>query len=520
MRFPLHRLKHPLDRVAIASMGLLGLVIAVLILLGDHASAQVREFSWQDRQIGAENAAFLMVFNRPMDQASVEANLRITPTLPGKVSWAGRRMAYTLGVPAPYGEHYEVTLDTARDRFAKDDSPKHFQAFRAQFQTRDLAFAYIGIEGDEKGRLVLINLTREDQIILTPPDLVVLDFKPYPLGDRLLFAATDQASYQRGELNQKLYTVTTGLNPRPPEDKAAPQQPFWRRWFNPEPRVSLAKEITPVLDSQDYQNLRFDLSPDGKTIVVQRVSRTDPSEFGPWVITESQPPTKLETPPGGDFLITPDSQSLIMLQGEGTAILPLFPDSKTQTAVKPLDFLPQYGRVFDFTSDGTAAAMVNYNQDDPQQRYVESLVLVTNQGTEKELLKATGTVMDAQFDPSNRILYCLVSELLPGETYAEQPYLTAINIKTGQVTDLLKLPSQPSIHLSVAPDGLALLLDDKVPADPTNSDLRGVDGSAIATSHLWLLPLFQSSEDRLDGDPAQLEPQQLPMLGLQPTWLP
>ncbi len=52
-----------------------------------------------------------------MDHASVEKNLVIDPPLPGKFSWTGRRLAYTLTSPIPYGEKYHLQIEGAREQF-------------------------------------------------------------------------------------------------------------------------------------------------------------------------------------------------------------------------------------------------------------------------------------------------------------------------------------------------------------------------------------------------------------------
>ena len=52
-----------------------------------------------------------------MDRDSVEENLTISPSLPGKISWSGLRLAYTLDNPVPYGETYQVTPAGAKERF-------------------------------------------------------------------------------------------------------------------------------------------------------------------------------------------------------------------------------------------------------------------------------------------------------------------------------------------------------------------------------------------------------------------
>lgn len=516
--------QYPLDRWAVMVMVGLSLVIGVLIFSGDQATARVRDFSWQDRRVGAEDRAFLLTFSRPMDPASVEENLTIVPEIAGKFSWAGRRMAYTLEAPLPYGESFSVTLGQASDRFSAEAARSaQFEAFQGRFETRKQAFLYIGNAGEEKDRLVLADLDAQERTILTPANLMVLDFEPYPLGDRVLFSASDITDPQ-GLLNQDIYTVSTGLTPAPPQDFTTDSSgPFWSRLLPQS--TAQPGELKQLLGHQKYQNLKFDLSPDGRTIVVQRVSQQDPADFGPWVLTQNKSPYSLETEPSGDFLIAPDSRSLVVLQGEGTAIIDLEnPQSKGPR--QPLDFLPDYGRVFDITGDGTAAAMVNFNQDDPEKRFTESLFLVTNQGTEEELLRVTGAIIDAQFDPTHRFLYVLASDLImdgsvkgdtDGEPYIEQPMLVAIDLDSRSSSKLLLLPQQQRIHMDLSPDGMALLLD-------LDSDSLGTaELSPLEESNdqpIWLIPLFEEPQQRLSTMPEVLSTNPFPFQGIQATWLP
>ncbi len=67
----------PLDRVAIPLMLLLSMLIGFMILQGDVVSSRIRNFSWQNQQIGAEDISFTLTFSRPMDTKSVEENLKI-----------------------------------------------------------------------------------------------------------------------------------------------------------------------------------------------------------------------------------------------------------------------------------------------------------------------------------------------------------------------------------------------------------------------------------------------------------
>lgn len=492
----------PLDRAAIGVILILSLLIGILLLNGDHSAPKVREFNWQNKQVGADDSAFILTFSRPMDQASVEQNLKIEPPLPGKLSWAGRRMAYTLNAPAPYGTSFQVKLETAKDRFTQAGANRaNIQPFTGRFQSRDRAFAYIGV-GDEAGQLILYNLTKQEKKSLTPANLAVIDFKPYPMGDRILFSAVDRVNQSQSLLEQKLYTVTTGITFQSPTQLADRSDRF--EFLNPSPISQAAGQISLVLDNQDYQNLKFDLSADGQVIVIQRVNRKNTNEFGPWVLKDGAPPQPLDNQqPGGEFLITPDSSSLAIAQGQGLALLPLQPQAD------PLEFLPKFGTVLSFAKDGSAAAMVKFNTN-----YTRSLFLVNSQGTQREILKTTGSILNAQFDPTKQILYCLLTNLVPGATYQEQPYLAAIDLKATLTDDparalhpLVLLPKQRDIQVSLAPDGLALLFDQ------TEASSQAADGKAIANSRLWLIPL--------SGDlTAKVQPQALPLPGFHPRWLP
>ncbi|MBW4613261.1 MAG: Ig-like domain-containing protein [Desmonostoc vinosum HA7617-LM4] len=491
----------PLDRIAIALMLLLSLLIGIIILQGDVVTARVRDFSWQNQQIGAEDLSFTLTFSRPMDKKSVEDSLKeaIDPPLAGKVSWAGRRMVYTLRTPAPYGTNYQLKLQGAKDKFAEQEGKKRImQPFTGNFRTRDRVILYVGADQQNQGQLVLYNLTQEQKKVLTPKDLIVMDFEPYPNGEKILFSA--RTTKNQDILSAQLYTVTTGISGK-----------------SGKPAESASK-VDLILDNKDYQILKFDLSPDGQTIVVQRGNKANPNDFGLWFLpansdaSQEQPtPKRLQSQPGGDFTITPDSKAVAVAQGQGAAILPLQGD-----ATKPLDFLPQFGLVQAFSKDGSQAAMVKFNTD-----YTRDLFLVTNQGIQKPLLKTTGTIISCQFDTASPTLYCLLTQLVSKEQYIEQPYVVAINLKTGQQKPLLVLPpDQRNVQMNLSPDGLGLLFDQVVLQETTASSpaniVKNDDGEAIATSSLWLMLLSPVA----DADTEDIQPAQLPLVGFRPRWLP
>jgi Tol biopolymer transport system component len=486
----------PIDKLSLSLMLAFSIVIGGLVWGGKACGnscflsigPHVKDFSWENQEVGAEDRAFTITFDRPMAQESVSKNLVINPPLPGKFSWAGRKLAYTLDTPVPYGQTYQVQLQGAREHFRGETTPgATIQPFVANFRSRDRAFAYIGTQGEEEGRLLLYNLTKREKIVLTPENLVVMDYKFYPSGERILFSGFERNLGTAGIQELQLYTVTTGLK---------------EASFAKKPQIDL------VLDNKDYQNHDFELSADGETIVVQRISRKNPADFDLWMLNPGAEPKPLKTQ-GGEFLIAPDGKTLAVAQGEGIAIIPL------QTGAKPLDFLPKFGQVLNFSPDGSAAAMVNFNTDNAKLRYIKSLFYVNNQGLQKNLLNTEGSIIDCQFSPSGTHLYCLLTELLKGKEYQEQPYFAKINLKTNQVTPLMKLAKYQDVKISLSPDGLGILFDQIMAVQSNNpaDTLTTNSGEKIVGSRLWSMILPSDTTNKPDLQP-------LPLTGIRPQWLP
>jgi hypothetical protein len=464
----LKSLAHPLDRLVVGLIAALCLILGLLLIWGDRTQPQVRDFSWAKESVGAEDTAFTLTFNRPMDWDSVSKQIRISPSLPGKTSWSGRRLAYTLTQPIAYGQSFQLQLNGANAAAGGTVMP-----FSAQFKSRDLAFAYLGINGDEAGRIILYNLTQDKKTVLTPANLAVQHFKAYPKGDRLLFTATERSIANPSELNAKLYKATTGLA----ETKLG--------------------QVDLVLDNQDYQILKFDLSANGDRIVVQRSARQNASATGLWQIRGTASPEQIKIDNAGDFLIAPDSETLVAAQGKGLALVPL--EQKT-VADQALDFLPQYSMVLNFARDGSAATMVKFNTD-----YTRSLFLVSSQGNPRELLRTSGSILSTAFTAQRDALYCLLTRLVTGKDYQEQPFIAKIDLKTGRPSELLTLPIQRNVTLSLAPDGSQLLFDQgTAPASG-----GAAQATQTAQANIWSLALTESKPSP-----------KVVAVGTEPQWLP
>jgi hypothetical protein len=468
-------------------MAVLATITAILLWSGDRTLPQVRDFNWQNRNIGAEDIAFTLTFNRSIDRANVEKQLQIQPPLPGKISWAGSKLAYTLTNPAPYGYSYKVSLKGVREAIGKTTG-KEIVPFQGRFRTPDRMFAYISSAAADRGRIVIYNFRTQKPTTITPVGLVVTDFKVDSQSQKIIFTAADTKTLQNNQpaiASQQVYSVSTGIVPRDDDTQ-----------FTPPGKLEL------ILDNREYQNVKFDLAPDGNKLVVQRINRKNPSDLALWLVTldKSVPPAKLKQ--SGDFVITSDSSEVAASVGQGVSIFPLTP-----TAGSNLDFLPKFGNVLSFAHDGSAAAMVQYNSD-----YTKSLFIVNNQGVEQQIFKTTGSIWDARFSPAKDIIYCLATELkTQGNNSQEEPYLTAIDIKTQKILLMTLLPIQQGLQMSLSPDGLAVMFDGIDKGDNTNQIIQG-DSNGI----LWLLPIPPNIHESTTAVKAE----QLPLSGWHPRWMP
>lgn len=474
------------DSVALLTILVLSLLIVLIVLDGAQARLRVTDFSWAGKTIGIEDRQFRLTFNRPVDRASLQ-QVRIEPPLPGNISWSGRNLFYTLTGPPVYGETYQLVIQEAQEREREELYPKPglMAPFEGQFNSRDRRFAYIGVDAEEQGRLILYNLTQQQKSFLTPPDFVVTDFAVYPDGSKMLFSAYER-SRRQGFNYQQLYTVTTGLD----FSEAEPPPPG---------------RINRLIDAQDYQNFQFALADNGTTIVVGRINRQNPTESGLWVIPEGEEPRPLGIP-GNEFVVAPTGQWVAVAQGRGVTLVPL-----TSEAGSP-EFIAGYDRILGFSPDGEQTLLERYNQD-----YTRSLVLI-EAGTAKELSRTISPTIGCRFKGRSPELYCLKTDLVEQNgQYQEEPFLSVINLETAQEIPLLALPNYSDVQISISPDGVVLLLDQVLTMAPSlNSQPITEDGQAIAAGLLWLLPL---PELEPGNDSVELRPQEL-LPGFSPLWLP
>ncbi|WLT38147.1 hypothetical protein NON20_21915 [Synechocystis sp. B12] len=262
-------------------------LIAVVLLRGNQSPLTVTQYSWRNTNIGAQTQALTMTFNHPINLRAMESGLTINPPLAGKSSWQGRSWFYTLTEIPRYGTNYQLTLPLP----SLVRGQKERQDFTSVIASRARALVYIGVNEEERGRLILYNITDPQQpqkIILTPRDLTVRQFQIYPQGDRLVFTATDPT--RRGG-QQNIFTVTTGINNLNTQTKVLPGK-LERLW-----------------EDQDYDNQRIALAANGSMLVIARENAQNPADSGLWVAPSGENPRplgiraeKFIVGPNGNFL--------------------------------------------------------------------------------------------------------------------------------------------------------------------------------------------------------------------------
>ncbi|MFN9175159.1 MAG: hypothetical protein ACK58N_11810 [Synechocystis sp.] len=474
------------DQTVMAIALILVIFITVVLVRGNQSSLWVTHYSWQNSNIGAQTKKLTMRFSHPVNPREIEENLSIDPPLPGTTSWQGREWFYTLTEIPRYGTNYQLTLNLADKATAIAA-----QDFNSLITSRARALIYIGLNEQERGRLILYDITnpqKPQKTILTPKDLTVRQFQIYPQGDRLIFTAVDPT---RRNAQQQLFTVTTGINNSNTQAKALPGK------------------LERLLETQDYDNQQLVLSRNGDVVVLNRQNRQNPADSGIWVLPQNDNPRPLSIQ-GDRFIVAPQGDRLAVSQEGGVAIIPL------QTEAGASKFLAGMDQALAFAPEGDRLLLTQQNLD-----YSYSLLLYDlATRSQQEIVRGLYPILDCQFDPRRQsTAYCLRADYVQRESgeIQEEPYLALVDLKNLKSQPLLALPNYPEVDLSIAPDGLALIFDQVATTDPLSpSDLLTQSQKAITDGRVWLLSLPKTLAI---GVNAEISPQELTP-GYAPQWMP
>jgi Tol biopolymer transport system component len=176
-----------LDRAALLAIAGLAVLIILLLLRGDQVGAQAVRLSPEAGAQGVSTRATIaLTFDEPMDAASVEQRLRITPDVSGTLRWNGRTVtfvpqhalqsdsAYTVSVAA--GAHSERGRSLLRD-------------VTWSFRTGHPRVVYLSPVTGNANLLVSDIDTGGETRRITDEPLGVYDFAVSPDGQRIAYSA-------------------------------------------------------------------------------------------------------------------------------------------------------------------------------------------------------------------------------------------------------------------------------------------------------------------------------------------
>ena len=183
-----------IDRIFLTTFSVLILLIGVVILRGDRTFLEVKSFNLEGKTVSPRNVQLLFEFNREVDKDSVEKGLKIEPEIPGRLSFIGKKMAFTPSNQLAYSQEYTVTLANILDTTGKP-MPR---TRRFHFTTQNEQILYRGTSGDEAYRIVLYDMKTGSKKIVSPLDIYVLDFAPLHHAEKIIFSGI----YSRDILNK------------------------------------------------------------------------------------------------------------------------------------------------------------------------------------------------------------------------------------------------------------------------------------------------------------------------------
>ncbi|MFM7578506.1 MAG: hypothetical protein ACKO5Q_16420, partial [Microcystaceae cyanobacterium] len=140
------------EGAALLAIVLLGGLISFELLWGRPASLRVNYTNWQNKKIGAQDRILSLGFNQPIVGQGLSQIWKMSPTLAGRLSWRGKRLFYSLADTPRYGVNYQIRLQPSQGGAGLEN-------FTSLVSARNRSFFYIGTDGEERGRVILFDLT-------------------------------------------------------------------------------------------------------------------------------------------------------------------------------------------------------------------------------------------------------------------------------------------------------------------------------------------------------------------------
>jgi Tol biopolymer transport system component len=176
------------DAIVWGVLGLIALAIAGVVLLGDQVGARI--VRTQPESNGSISATGLVVieFAQAMDQASVESNFSLEPTLTGRFIWQEKTMTFLPDEPFARATTYTARLATSAQSAAGQNVKREVSW---EFTVREPAVIYIAPSSESRE---LWSLTNGKPTALTATGGAIYDFAVAPSGDQVAYSVVNEKS--------------------------------------------------------------------------------------------------------------------------------------------------------------------------------------------------------------------------------------------------------------------------------------------------------------------------------------
>jgi hypothetical protein len=457
-------------------VALLAFFVTALVVVGDRTVPVVLESSVSNGSVVHGSLSQLsLTFNRSMNHKSVEGNIVIQPNLKGTFTWRGDVVYFHPEAPFQYETKYELKLKKG----ALDAGGKPLpEDFVLHFHTPAYRFAYIGTEDVEKGKLVISYLGGLKNVYHSFGDLTIGSFQICPDGTCIYaLAHKENLADAHDELYQIFMNDVEGSQPFP----------------------SL-KQIT---NGTNYLNKSFQLSPDGKKILLSRITVSPKGEYltkiQNWIASTDD--FKFERYLEGEAvgtktLFTPDSSMVLYRNADDN--FELMPVEKPN--VKDKLFVGYFSELYAFHPFEPLIAFMLYPQGDLFS-IKNSLVLYHGDGTKETVPYGDGLVRDTLFTPNGKKVISIFSK--PEDVFDDVEsfyplrifHLYSFDLQTKKIEPLTADFDFSEEQPTVSADGKYLVFvryetfTQDLTIDPAMRDMAESLGNVQEGGQLWFLDL-------------------------------
>lgn len=471
-----------LDKAFALALAVIVFLTALVLARGDRTFPKVNAFNRHQDLIASVEKQLLFTFNREMDRQTVEQGLQITPSIAGRYSWFGKKMAFTPNQPLQPGQRYQIRLQEALD-----SAGKPMQApFESWFETTPERLLYIGSQDEENFRLVMWNFQREQKTLLTPPNLRVTLVKPTTDPEWLFFLAADLDN-PRGELH---WTASVELY-----------------------RLNLQTlKVERVFQPDAFITLDFDITPNGRTLVVLRILAEDEEEDSIPVALWSrrQPEEDWQVLPK---LLIPDSP--IHLSPNGRFVVGKGPSGfvleSLGSAGEP-QFLGRFFKAYGFSPDGNQILLTE-NAKQVGMSLFNQMAILNSQGQRTQAGDSEGFMTHLRFGRNGDAVYFVMTRTENDVAMVNPFHLYRYDIQANRIEQLANDTRFSEEAFDVAYDNSKLVVERFETSKENNfgpelrTRLEETTGQH-ANAALWLYDIQSKRWEPLNID------------GRNPVWMP